>query len=230
MVRLEKTRDYVEPFNGSKALLLDWTDDGPPCWFNLRPNTSAGHGSNSEQWGYEFTQRSQTTLGADFPSPSESASPESTTNTASTPLVPGDTEGDSDTEISPATKSSLSPGVQAGIGVAAGVTGIGLGVLAAVMYMRRRKKQRAIQGLVSPGKQLPESRDNFEYKTELAAQNGGYYPLPPQPASGPSPLSGATPPSDFYETTKFAAMPNVITRQELDSQRPPTELPTPHDR
>ena len=224
----EKTVDYVEPFNGSKALLLDWTDDGPPCWFNLRPNTSTGHGSNSEQWDYKFTQRSQTTLGVDFPSPSDSATPESTTDPTSASLVPADPEGNSNAEASPNSRSSLSPGAQAGIGVAAGVTGIGLGVLAAMMYMRRRKKQTAIEGLAGPGKQLPESHESFEYKNELAAHNGGYHPLPPQPPSGPSPLSGATPPSDLYETTKFAAMPNVITRQELDSQRPPTELPTPH--
>lgn len=141
--------------------------------------------------------------------------------------MPVDAEGNTDVEDGLGLDGGLSVGAQAGIGVAAGVLGIGLGVFAALMWMRRRKKQKAIDGLAESGKQLPENFNGFEYKTELAAHEGNPRP-PPQQPNDPSPLSSASPPADYFETTKFSGMPNVIQRQELDSQRPLAELSSAH--
>ncbi|RYP82217.1 hypothetical protein DL769_001711 [Monosporascus sp. CRB-8-3] len=152
---LEKTQDNVEPFNGSKPILLDWTG-GSPCWFNLRRNTSSNYGSNSEEWDYDSTRRSQTTLSAEpslsatLASSSEptSSPPGSTTSSASVStesssvsFTPANTGTTSHATPSPSSShNGLTPGAQAGIGVGASLGGMGLGVLAALFWMRRRKQ------------------------------------------------------------------------------------------
>ncbi|RYO97534.1 hypothetical protein DL765_011135 [Monosporascus sp. GIB2] len=151
---IQKTLDQVEPFNGSKVIQLDWTDSGSPCWFNLRPNTSAGHGSNSREWNYELSQRSLTTLGPELPSTtaseSPSATPSLTTSLVTTsPVTVSTSTGADATSSPPAADTGMSTGAQAGIGISAGLGGLGLGAVAAFWFMRRGKKAAAVSELDS---------------------------------------------------------------------------------
>lgn len=210
---LEKTVDYVEPFNGSKTMILDWTDDGPPCWFNLRPNTSTGYGSNSNSWNYEFTQRSHVTLGADITSTTTSTTTsEPTSSVTSLSLLPANpdvTDTPTSSNSDPSSSSSntgLSAGAQAGIGVAAGIVGIGFGVLGAVLWVRKRKKQKTVGDSAYAG--MPaHCYDGYGSK--------GYS------SGGPS-----LPASEYFPPPmpNYSEMENTARPPELDAHRPPAEL------
>ncbi|RYP91115.1 hypothetical protein DL770_002771 [Monosporascus sp. CRB-9-2] len=139
-----KSQDYVEPFNGSHAIVLDWTDAGPPCWFNLRRNSSSNYGSNSDWWDYEFSQRTQTTLGPEpTRTPTLGSLSEFTSSSVASPmtsLASAFTAPASGASPEPSSSNSgLSTGALAGIGVGAGLVGIVIGVLAVMMWVRRRK-------------------------------------------------------------------------------------------
>lgn len=220
----EKSRGYAEAFNGSKTVLLDWTDADPPCWFNLRPNTSTGYGSNSNTWGYDLAQRSQpVTLGADISSTattSEPTRPATTANTATiatnaattaSPGEPSSTASDATDAAASSTISTkqLSVGAQAGIGVGAGAAGIGLGVLGAILWIRRRKRQKEMAGSESAYVGIPA--EGYDYK--------GY--------SSPSPAPPPAPDSHHYggpTLPGYAEMDNTAPRTELEADRPAAEL------
>ncbi|RYP74041.1 hypothetical protein DL771_003230 [Monosporascus sp. 5C6A] len=200
-----KKQDYVEPFNGSHAIVLDWTDTGPPCWFNLRRNDSSNYGSNSDGWGYEFSQRTQTTLG---PEPSRTATQgslsESTGSSVASPTtsfvsaftapaVPGPAS-DARPDAS-SVNSGLSTGALAGIGVAVGLAGMAIGVLAVMMWMRRRKNPTT------------------EFKGPSDSGND------PKNASACGSSS----------TGSYAHSEGGAGRRELTSDPPPVELPTTYN-
>ncbi|RYP49404.1 hypothetical protein DL769_011074 [Monosporascus sp. CRB-8-3] len=122
---------------------------GPSCWFNLRRNESSDYGSNSDGWHYELSQRTQTTLGlepshtATQGSLSESTSSSvtsSTTSLVSAFTTPVAHDPASDASPGPSSSNSkLSSGALAGVAVGVGLAGIVLGVLAVMIWMRRRK-------------------------------------------------------------------------------------------
>ena len=215
---LEKTVDYVEAFNGSKTMILDWTDDGPPCWFNLRPNTSTGYGSNSNSWGYEFSQRSHVTLGADISSTTTSTTTSSVSlSPASTDVTDTATSDSSSSSSSSSSSTGLSVGAQAGIGVAAGIVGIGFGVLGAILWMRKRNKPNTVGDSAYAG--LPaQGYDGYS----------GYSGYKGYSSGGPTPPPG----SEYYappmQMPEYSEMQNTALQPELDTHRPPAELPTMH--
>ncbi|RYP15779.1 hypothetical protein DL765_005505 [Monosporascus sp. GIB2] len=200
-----KTRDYVEPFNGSHAIVLDWTDAGPPCWFNLRRNASSNYGSNSDKWNYEFSQRTQITLG---PEPSRTATQGSLSQSTSSsvasfttslvsaftaPVTPGPASDASPGP--PSSNSGLSAGALAGIGAGAGLAGIAIGALAIVLWMRRRRN----------------------YTTESKALSDSGNDLQNPSACGPS------------SAEPYAGLEGGAGRHGLASDLSPTELPTPYN-
>ncbi len=193
--------DYVDGFNGSKAIQLDWTGDDSPCWFNMRPNMSAGYGSNSDQWIYKPSQRAQTTLGAaDLSTTSSASAPTSSTTTTSVPQP---------TTTDAAASAGLSVGAQAGIGIAAGVVGVGLGVLGAIMWLRRHKRRKQAGDSAYAG--MPaQCYSGFDYR--------GNSPHGPLSASDYNS-------STVTATPAHAEMEHIPQRQELDSYKPPAELP-----
>ncbi|RYP43663.1 hypothetical protein DL768_009794 [Monosporascus sp. mg162] len=198
---MPKTQDYVEPFNGSHAIVLDWTDAGAPCWFSLRQNVSSSYGSNSGGWAYEFSQRAQTTLG---PEPSStttqgslSESTSSSIASSTTGLAPALTAPASDASPDQSSSNSgLSTGAMVGIGVGAGLAGIVTGVLAAMMWMRRGKDS------------------NTESKT---------------PSDSGSDLENASVCGSSY-TEPYGQLKGGAGQQELGSELPPAELPTTYHR
>ncbi|RYP41998.1 hypothetical protein DL767_000629 [Monosporascus sp. MG133] len=195
-----KTQDYVEPFNGSHEIVLDWTDAGPPCWFNLRQNTSSDYGSNSDSWDYELTQRTQTTLG---PEPSStttqgslSKSTSSSVASSTTSLVSTLPAPASDASPDPSSfDSGLSTGALAGIGVGAGLAGIIIGVLAVMMWMRRRKNP------TTESKGPSDSGDDLKDASAC----------------------------DSSSTEPYAQFKGGASESELDSDMPPAELPTAYN-
>ncbi|KAH6684240.1 hypothetical protein B0J14DRAFT_646149 [Halenospora varia] len=112
----------VQPYNASELVLLNF-DSVASCYFNLRPNASAGFGANSPTFKYILTQRSQTTLG-----PSEPTDTSSPTVTATPP-----------TSAPSSDNGGLGTGAKAGIGigVALGVIAI-VGAIAFFLWRRRR--------------------------------------------------------------------------------------------
>ncbi|RYP82459.1 hypothetical protein DL770_005572 [Monosporascus sp. CRB-9-2] len=221
---IQKTLDQVEPFNGSHAIQLDWTDDGSPCWFNLRPNTSAGYGSNSVQWNYELSQRSLTTLGPELlsttASESPSATPSSTTSPVTTSLSTIPTPAGTDAASSPpAADTGLNTGAQAGIGIGIGLGGLGLGAVAAFWFMRRRKTAAPVSG--------PDST------TASAPYDHGYDHHQGGPGYGPSPASHHDPvkaPPEMAYTSVPQEMADTAMPQELGAEGHPVELPATFDR
>ncbi|RYP10761.1 hypothetical protein DL764_000457 [Monosporascus ibericus] len=221
---IQKTLDQVEPFNGSHAIQLAWTDDGSPCWFNLRPNTSAGYGSNSVQWNYELSQRSLTTLGPELlsttASESSSTTPSSTTSLVATGpatvLTPAGTDAPSS---SPAASTGLGTGAQAGIGIGIGLGGLGLGAVGAVWFMRRRKTATA----VSDSDSTPASAPYYH----------GYDHPQGGPGYGPSPAAYHDPAKASPEMAYTHApqeMADTPIPQELGAEHRPVELPATFDR
>ncbi|RYP07131.1 hypothetical protein DL764_002678 [Monosporascus ibericus] len=164
-----KTQDSVEPFNGSHAVVLDWTDAGPPCWFNLRRNDSSNYGSNSDGWDYEFSQRAQTTLG---PEPSRTATQGPLSESTSSSVASSTASVSSfNAPVAPASdpssfNSGLSTGALAGIGVGVGLAGIVISVLVVMMWMRRPKNP-------STESKNPSDSDDDSSSTEPYARSEG---------------------------------------------------------
>ncbi|RYP49481.1 hypothetical protein DL768_004840 [Monosporascus sp. mg162] len=221
---IQKTLDQVEPFNASHMIQLDWTDDGSPCWFNLRPNTSAGYGSNSVQWNYELSQRSLTTLGPELSSTtsseSPSATPSSTTSLVTTSPAAVPTPAGTDAASSPpAANTGLGTGAQAGIGIGVGLGGLGLGAATAFWFMRRRKKAAAASELDSTTASAP-------YYHGYDHHQGG-------PGYGPSSASYHEPvkaPPEMANTHVPQEMADTPIPQELGAEHHPVELPATFDR
>ncbi|RYP42666.1 hypothetical protein DL767_000035 [Monosporascus sp. MG133] len=221
---VQKTLDEVEPFNGSHVIQLDWTDDGSPCWYNLRPNTSAGYGSNSVQWNYELSQRSLTTLGPELlrttALESSSATPSSITSQVMISPVTVPTLAGTDAASSPpAADTGLSTGAQAGIGIGIGLGGLGLGAVSAFWFMRRRKTAAAVSGLDSAAASAPHNNGCGHHQ-------GG-------PGYGPSPASYHDPamaPLETAYTHVPQEMADTPMPQELGAEHRPVELPATFDR
>ncbi|RYO74278.1 hypothetical protein DL762_002143 [Monosporascus cannonballus] len=221
---IQKTLDQVEPFNGSKVMQLHWTDNGSPCWFNLRPNTSAGHGSNSGEWNYELSQRSLTTLGPELLSITASESPSAmlslTTSLVTTSPVTVSTSAGADaTSSPPAADTGMSTGGQVGIGIGAGLGGLAIGAVAAFWFMRRGKKAAAVSELDPTTAPAP-----YYHGYDHHDGGPGYGPLPGpyhDPAKAPFEMAHRPVPQEMADTP----MP-----QELGAEGVPVELPAAFNR
>lgn len=201
---LEKQKQGVGSNNNTATVKLDWSGSDTPCWFDLKPNSSAavGAGANSDQWSFDVSQRAATTVGL------ESATPTSGSTSAGTTTSVADS---STTSTSNPTQSSnpgaLSTGAQAGIGVSVGILGITLGAAAAMIYMRRRglNKRTQTAAATEAGPTVHQvchtsnsvskhgSDTRFLDKTPIAEAEG-QYPVPQEmygDRSGPYELSSA---------------------------------------
>ncbi|KAI9646014.1 hypothetical protein NHQ30_005452 [Ciborinia camelliae] len=162
----------VKAFNGSAPINFKWLG-GSPCWFDLRPNSSAGHGANSPQFLIDQNKRATpVTLGLEDTYPSASATATSsdessdsnsndvTTTMSSTPTASSNASSNSSSGSASSTQTAisntnysvggLSGGAKAGIGI-----GIGVMVLLAV----------AIGCLIWRGKQKARENDYAIYPT-----------------------------------------------------------------
>lgn len=136
------------PFNGSTLVLLNWTSS-TPCYFDLRPDTQAGHGANSDSFTLEVDVKGQTTAGLE-PPPATSASTTSSTTTSSTATSSsaaggaGGSAGASSPSTTSSASSGLSAGAAAGIGIGVGLLVILLAAAAGAWFWRRRKTNSAV--------------------------------------------------------------------------------------
>ncbi|KAI0131790.1 hypothetical protein BJ170DRAFT_717551 [Xylariales sp. AK1849] len=238
----QKRIDHVGGFNASALVKLDF-DYNSPCWFDLKPN-STGSGANSPGFTLLAEQQSQATVGLG----SSISTPTSTSATATTSATNAGssatrtnivTNAASTSTAAPAASASgdssssggLSVGGQAGIGVGAGIAGIGMCVLAAVLFKRRRGRDRGLQEKVDTA--LPPA-------TPGSAASPSYYPASSHPGSNYNPESvyGSSLVSTSAvanDPTKYAGFPiqqqHVIhemgympARQELDATQVVHEL------
>ncbi|KAK0718413.1 hypothetical protein B0T26DRAFT_646364 [Lasiosphaeria miniovina] len=137
--------DNAVPYNGSALVLLNFSSSDP-CWFHLSLNTGAC-GDISKPFIVLPTQRrdAQTIIGvltprADVPKAASTASPSplpqsivaaSSGNPTVVAVASQDPKGGGD---------NLSPGAKAAIGIGIALGSIALGVMAAFLYFRRRKR------------------------------------------------------------------------------------------
>ncbi|KAI0012450.1 hypothetical protein F4779DRAFT_568809 [Xylariaceae sp. FL0662B] len=189
-----KGNQSATPDNGTTSVYLGWTDDAQTCWFDLRPDEMAGHGSNSETFQYQLTQRSQPVLDSEQSSSSSISSPTSTITMEPANATPG-----------------LSATAQAGIGVGAGLGGFGVAALITTLVLRRYKKRE-------------KSAENNHYKGMPPAQYPGFQREGGHthgPGYSPPPLYATSnrPERSHYGPTVHTPMP-----QELDSNWLPAEL------
>ncbi|ROW10295.1 hypothetical protein VMCG_02101 [Cytospora schulzeri] len=58
-----KASQSVGGYNNTATVKLDWSGSDTPCWFDLKPNSTApgGSGANSDEWSYDVSQRAATT-------------------------------------------------------------------------------------------------------------------------------------------------------------------------
>ena len=124
----------VDAYNASALVDLKFYDSNGLCWFDLRPNSSAGYGDNSPNFQILSEQRAtSTTLGLAQPYAAATSSGGGATGTSGT--RPTDTADTGDRGLSVGAKAGI------GIGVALGVIGIAC-LAAAVWYHRRRGKEQ----------------------------------------------------------------------------------------
>lgn len=138
----KKGSQSVGGYNNTATVKLGWSGSDTPCWFDLKPNSTApvGSGANSDQWSYDVSQRAATTVGlaaTSTPTPgaiSMDTGAANATNATSTPYTSTSSSDGS---------GSLSTGAQAGIGVGAAVAGICIGAAAVFVFMRWRRRRTA---------------------------------------------------------------------------------------
>lgn len=146
---VEKQKQGVGSLNNTATVKLDWSGSDTPCWFDLKPNSTAtvGGGANSDQWSFDVSQRAATTVGLESPSSTAASSSGSRISSLTTPTSSPSSGSSSSAAKNSATSSGLSVGAQAGIGVGAAIVGIALGAVAATLFMRRRRtRQRKANG------------------------------------------------------------------------------------
>ncbi|KUI52544.1 hypothetical protein VP1G_10471 [Cytospora mali] len=136
-----KQSQGVGGFNNTATVKLNWSGSDTPCWFDLKPNSSAtvGAGANSDQWSFDVSQRAATTVGL------TATSTTSTSTSTPTSISAGSSaaSASSTTSAGSSTQSSgLSTGAQAGIGVGVAIVGICVGAVAVFMCMRRRRRRQ----------------------------------------------------------------------------------------
>ncbi|RYO85569.1 hypothetical protein DL766_007536 [Monosporascus sp. MC13-8B] len=156
-------------------------------------------------WNYEFSRRTQTTLGPEpsrtatrgsLSQPTSSSVASSTTSLALAFTAPVTPNPASDASPGPSSSNSgLSAGALAGIGAGAGLAGIAIGALAIMLWMQRRK--------------------NHPTESKALSDSG----TDSQNASACGPLS----------TEPYAGLEGGAGRHELCSDLPPTELPTAYN-
>lgn len=152
----------VTAYNGSAPVNFKWLG-GSPCWFDLKPNASAGYGANSPHFTVDQNKRATPiTLGSE-----ESTSTLTTTTSISTPTTTLDNSDSNDVTTTATTATSiptassdasttstsnsttstpakstggLSGGTKAGIGI--GIALVALVALAAGFFFWRRKQAK----------------------------------------------------------------------------------------
>lgn len=126
----------ANPDNATTNVYLNFTDGVSNCWFDLRPNTTAGNGANSDSFTFIDTQRSQTTVssGSSTQSSASASSTATGSPSASSPPV----------KANPVGNNGLSTGAKAGIAIGAAIGGIALIGLAFALL--RRRKWRRLNG------------------------------------------------------------------------------------
>lgn len=141
--KTEKHSSEVGAYNNTFTLKLDWSGSDTPCWFDLKPNSTAppSTGANSDGWSFDVSQRAETTVGLNSPSSTSGSASTATAGTTASSTTPT-ASPTSSASSSASSSTGLSTGAQAGIGVGVAVVGIALGAVAAVFFMRRRKAAR----------------------------------------------------------------------------------------
>lgn len=135
----KKASQSVGGGNNTATVKLGWPGSDTPCWFDLKPNSTAptGSGANSDQWSYDVSQRAvATTVGL----PASSAA---TATAMSAAGASGATPSTTAATSSPGETAGLSTGAQAGIGVGVAAAGICIGAVAVFVLVRRRRRRAA---------------------------------------------------------------------------------------
>ncbi|KAH8803495.1 hypothetical protein F5884DRAFT_805704 [Xylogone sp. PMI_703] len=194
--------ENVEPFNGSQLVQLQW--EQPICWFDLRPNSSAGFGANSPAVTILPTPRARpSTVGLpqSIPSSSTPPSPPASSSPSSTPSSSPSTTATSSNQSS----SGLSSGAKAGIGVgvALGVVLVGAAIFG-FFFLRRRKASNSKASATSDRASSPDGIVEGKWPNYNKVTSPAGVPTePPRPQELSSDVA--------YE------MPAGETRQEMSS-------------
>lgn len=154
--------EQVPGYNASALIKLDFTHADASCWFDLKPDTDGGQGSNSQQFSYVSEVGDSATFGLLSSASEATSTPTSTVSATTTTIETTSGTGDSQstatrtnvlatttattsTSTAPGTtetaSASLPVGAQAGIGVGAAVAGVAIAALAVFLFLRRRRQR-----------------------------------------------------------------------------------------
>lgn len=187
----QKSSESVGGYNNTATVKLDWPGSDTPCWFDLKPNSTApaGTGANGDQWSYDVAQRAATTVGLTV----STATTSSSSTSAATSTSVGATASTSPTAAASPSNGApggLSTGAQAGIGIGAAVAGLCMGAAAVAVFMRRRRRRARMEAAASiekdpaGGWMSPEAGgvtyqgdyQSVQGKASLATEMDGGYP------------------------------------------------------
>ncbi|KAI1329079.1 hypothetical protein F5Y16DRAFT_367362 [Xylariaceae sp. FL0255] len=208
---VQKRVDEVNPYNSSALISLNWDGDETPCYFDLRPNTTAGYGANSNKFAYNSTERStQTTAGLPTPtSTTTSASSTSASSASSTAVTTSSAAAPTQSSHVSSPSNDLSTGAAAGIGIGVGLVGIGLGTAVAILLLRRRKGNRRTAASTHPSNLSSPPTSGYAHLPSYSAVN----------YDRPSHSPGLA--ADLHKQQSYSPQP---WPQEMDSNYQPPEL------
>ncbi|KAF7519655.1 hypothetical protein G7054_g13021 [Neopestalotiopsis clavispora] len=224
--------------NASVMIKLDWDHDDAKCWFDIKPDSDGGQGSNSNGFFYASEEDTRATVGLSSTSSTATATSTTSTNTAATTTdgsaatrtnIPATTTatsaGAASTNSSDASSSGLSVGAQAGIGVGAGLAGIAIGGLAIFIFMRRRKQAAVANNDNNADPSIGPSMGQSYYDPKLPAQLSSHPVYSDQASSAYQSRSYTTSPDNTFEgAAPTGASPTHYTQnytpvpQEMDAQ------------
>ncbi|CAG8959466.1 hypothetical protein HYFRA_00001364 [Hymenoscyphus fraxineus] len=182
---VQKRLDRVTPYNGTLSVILDYLKVSS-CYFNLRPNTTAGNGANSESivllpsarlpvptvYGLQAGPTSTPQTNPETP---QESNPESTPSPTPSPIPAA---------VNPANPpNGLATGAIAGIAIGASILGIAL--IASIIFLilrKRRQNSAALSKTVLPEEPYEKDHDHIN---EIYSPSPSYNPsLSAPPAAG----------------------------------------------
>ncbi|KAK4143896.1 uncharacterized protein C8A04DRAFT_37122 [Dichotomopilus funicola] len=131
--------DHAGPFNGSTPVILNFSSDGDPCWFELTSN--AGDCRHSSEPFFILTPESHAVDDDSAASPAQAPirGPSSSSTTTTSPLT-ARSPAAVDSQTPSSGGDSFSTGAKAALGIGVALTCIAVGAMASFLYFRRRRR------------------------------------------------------------------------------------------